>query len=137
MHQHSHSENSHKSLYESTNFTFGFDPNVFGFPFNSTTRRVETIAGKARTTLICFLRRKSCLLCGCQPESTGRYKIQASENYILGANMDLNLPLSDSDRGKLQVHIHFEHLDTDRSVQKSSQQELHPRSKCEVELTPV
>ena len=27
--------------------------------------------------------------------------------------MDLNLPLSDSDRGKLQVHIHFEHLAPD------------------------
>ena len=31
-------------------------------------------------------------------------------SYILGANMKLNLPLSDSDRGKLQVHIRFEHL---------------------------
>ena len=28
--------------------------------------------------------------------------------------MDLNLPLSDSDRGKLQVHIHFEHLAPDQ-----------------------
>ena len=27
--------------------------------------------------------------------------------------MNLNLPLSDSDRGKLQVHIHFEHLAPD------------------------